>query len=227
MMKGKIVFHWNLKGKVAFNEIKEAIAHAPMLVCLDYTKDFIMYSYASKNTLSAILMQKNLEGVESPIAFMSYPLKVHELKYSLIENNAYTIVKAIKNFRFYILNSYNVVLVPDTTIKLILTQQEFGTKRGNWIAKIQEYDLDIKPTKIVRGKGLCQLIAKNVFDNQEYENSEDLPRVLFVSTTDEWYSDLVYFLTYGECPIDLSFKEKRNTKLKSANFVLWDNNLYK
>ena len=60
-----------------FVEIKDAIAHAPMLVCLDYTKSFIMYSYASEHTLSAILMQKNNEGVESPISFMSFPLKAH------------------------------------------------------------------------------------------------------------------------------------------------------
>ncbi|KAH9294495.1 hypothetical protein KI387_040301, partial [Taxus chinensis] len=53
-------------------------------------------------------------------------------------------------FRFYILNSHSVVLVPDTTIKSILTQQEFGTTRGNWVAKVQEYDLDIRPTNLVQ-----------------------------------------------------------------------------
>ncbi|XP_057862523.1 uncharacterized protein LOC131070879 [Cryptomeria japonica] len=105
MMKGKTAFHWNSEGKVAFNDIKDAIAHAPIL--------------------------KNSEEIESPIDFMSCPLKSHELKYYSIEKNAYAVVKAVKNFHFYIPNSHTVVLVTNTSVKSILTQQEFGTKKGN------------------------------------------------------------------------------------------------
>ena len=32
--------------------------------------------------------------------------------------------------------------------------------RARWIAKIQEYDFGIKPTKLVRGRGLAQLLAE-------------------------------------------------------------------
>ncbi|KAH9295897.1 hypothetical protein KI387_039485, partial [Taxus chinensis] len=54
--------------------------------------------YASEHTISAILMQKNSEDVESPIAFMSSPLKPHELKMSQLEKHAFAVVKAVKNF---------------------------------------------------------------------------------------------------------------------------------
>ena len=30
---------------------------------------------------------------------------------------------------------------------------------GKWIAKIMEYDVDIKPTKLVKGQGLAKLLA--------------------------------------------------------------------
>ncbi|KAH9308600.1 hypothetical protein KI387_036511, partial [Taxus chinensis] len=80
MMKGKIPFRWSTEGKLAFDEIKREVACTPILVCLDFKKDFIMYSYASSHTVSAILMQENGEGIEAPIAFMSCPLKEHELK---------------------------------------------------------------------------------------------------------------------------------------------------
>ncbi|XP_057849101.2 uncharacterized protein LOC131060021 [Cryptomeria japonica] len=229
-MKGKIVFRWSVEGKTTFNEIKEPIAHAPVLVCPNYTQYFIIYSYASEHTMSAILMQKNQEGIESPIAFMNFPLKVDELKYSQMEKHAYVIVKVVKYFKFYILNSHTLVLVPDTTVKSILTQQEFGTKRGNWIAKIQEYDLEIRPTKLVHGKDLYQLMTENgsshLCDKVD-DISECLPTVLFVNTTNEWYSSISHFLTYGDCPSYLSYRERRNVKLKVANFVIWDNCLYK
>ena len=80
-----------------------------------------MYSYALEHTLSTILMEKNNEGVESLISFMSCPLKGHELKYNQMEKHAYVVVKAVKHFRFYILNSHIIALVPNTTVKTILT----------------------------------------------------------------------------------------------------------
>lgn len=230
-MKVNSLIKWTLKGKKAFHQIKEAMANTAALVCPDYIKYFIMYSYALDHTYLAILMQKNHEGVESPIAFMSYSLKAHELKYSKMEKHAFSMVKPVKHFRFYILNSHVIALVPDVVVKSIWMQQEFGTKRGNWVAKIKEYDMEIKPNKLVRGKGLCQLIADNKsIDEVVLENegmNQDLPKVLIVNTTDEWYFDLAYLLTYGDYLAHQSHNERQTLKLKVVNFVLWDNGLYK
>ncbi len=38
-------------------------------------------------------------------------------------------------------------------------QRKVGEKRANWVIALQEYDIDIKPVKIVRGKGFCRLLA--------------------------------------------------------------------
>ncbi|KAH9296739.1 hypothetical protein KI387_044767, partial [Taxus chinensis] len=173
-------------GKEAFEGIKQAIAKTPILACPDFNKDFIIYCYATEFTLAVVLTQKNSEDHELPIAFMSYVLKAHELKYTMMEKHAFAVVKVVKQFHFYILNSHSVVLVPDTTIKSILTQQEFGTKRGNWVEKVQEYDLDIKPTKLVQGKGLCELIAEGA-DATLSKEAVDVLVVLFLSSIDEWY----------------------------------------
>lgn len=97
------------------------------------------------------------------------------------------------------------MLVPYTTIESILTQQEFGTKRGNWVEKVQEYDLDIKPTKVIRGKGLCELISEGD-DNELSQEVADVHVVLFLSSKDEWYVEIALFLTYGECPSHMHSK---------------------
>lgn len=38
MMKSTTTFHWKKKGKFVFDDIKEAIAHALVLVFQDFTK---------------------------------------------------------------------------------------------------------------------------------------------------------------------------------------------
>ena len=99
-MKGSQSFKWNDSGKKAFDKIKDAIAQAHVLVHLYYTKEFILYCYALAHTLSVILMQENKEGIQAPIAFMSTPLKEHELRYSQMEKHTYLVVRALKIFRF-------------------------------------------------------------------------------------------------------------------------------
>ena len=46
-------------------------------------------------------------------------------------------------------------------MKMILNQQLREGKWANWLAKIQECDIEIKPLKAVKGNGLCKLIANN------------------------------------------------------------------
>lgn len=107
-----------------------------------------------------ILLQKNEDNEEVPIYFMSVPLKKHELKYPLMEKQAYVVVKTIKQFRYYILHSQAIVFVPHSVVKSILIQQDIGlNNRASWVSNIQEFNLDIKPTKLVRGQVLCKLIA--------------------------------------------------------------------
>ena len=70
-------------------------------------------------------------------------------------------VKALKFFRIYVLHSKVIAYVPNAAIKDVLTQPNNEGKRGKWIAKIMEYDVDIRPTKLVKGQGLAKLLAES------------------------------------------------------------------
>ena len=76
-----------------------------------------------------------------------------------MEKQAFALVKALKDFRVYILHSHIIAFVPNSVVKDILRQDPDG-KRGKWIVVILEYDLEIKPTKLIKGQGLAILMAK-------------------------------------------------------------------
>ena len=153
------------------------MTEAPVLVRLDFSKDFITFSFASEDSIATILLQKNVEGLEQPISFFSKVLRDSELKYSSLEKHAYALVKALKFFRIYLLHSKFLSYVPNAAVKEILTQPNSEGKRGRWIAKIMEYDIEIKPTKMVKGHGLAKLLTKsnfqalglNVISNEVFE----------------------------------------------------------
>jgi hypothetical protein len=119
--------------------------------------------------LAAVLTQKDDENNEAPVSFMSTSLQGAELNYPTIEKHAYALYKSVKHFRSYILKNHTKVIVPNPTVRSLFTQHEMGERRGNWMVVIQEFDLDIKPTKIVKGQGLCKLAT----EAQDMINTED------------------------------------------------------
>jgi hypothetical protein len=55
--------------------LKKPLCAFPVLVSLDYSKDFMIFSFSSEDTIVRVLLQKNNSNMEQPIAFMSKNLR--------------------------------------------------------------------------------------------------------------------------------------------------------
>ena len=64
MVKQIVQFKWIDLERGTFNKIKLVIAHAPSLKSPNFEKDFILYTFASDNSLAAVLTQKEEGGDE-------------------------------------------------------------------------------------------------------------------------------------------------------------------
>ena len=159
MIKKNSNFKWGLDEHEAFNLIKQAIINAPSLATPNFSESFILYTFASEKSYATILTQANQEKAEAPIAFFSSNLQGAELNYSDVEKQAYAVFKAIKYFRPFLHKTHTKVIVPFPPVRNILIQKDVGEKIVNWITALQEYDLEIKPTSIVRGQGFCKMLA--------------------------------------------------------------------
>ena len=102
LLKKDAKFEWIDEWKDAFKSIKYAISKSPVLISPYYSKEFQIFSFATKDTIAGVLLQKNKEGQEQPIAFMSRSLQHSELKYTTMEKHAYSLVKYLKHFRTYV-----------------------------------------------------------------------------------------------------------------------------
>jgi hypothetical protein len=103
---------WTIESKNYFNQIKRALTEAPMLINCDYSKEFLIFSFASSDTLVVVLLQKNTEGLEQPIFFFSRALRDAEMRYDIMEKKLYALVKALKAFRIYVLHSKIISYAP-------------------------------------------------------------------------------------------------------------------
>lgn len=102
----------------------------------NYKRPFQIFSFASEFTIALVLLQKDDNGVERPISLFSKVLQVAELKYTIMEKQTFSLVKAKKVFRPYILSSKVVAYVPHTMVKDILSEMEISSKQCRWINKL-------------------------------------------------------------------------------------------
>jgi len=51
--------------------------------------------------------------------------------------------------------------VPYPVVKDIISKQDCLGTRGKWVSKIQEYDLEIKPTNIIKGQVLAKILTES------------------------------------------------------------------
>eukprot|EP00253_Pinus_taeda_P006586 PITA_06586 len=193
-----------------------------------YLEDITIFSNKEEDHL------KHLERVL--LKCRSKTLANAELKYNILEKQAYALVKAIKDFKIYVFHSHIVAYVPNTVIKDILTQADLDGKRGRWIAKLLEYDIEIKPTKLVKGQGLAKLLTQSNLDcidinlsteiSEISENEEELAQINEKFLISDWYKDIAFVLQHNRAPDNLSKSKSRFTKLISLRYFVYDQNLF-
>ena len=150
-----------------------------------------------------------------------------------MEKQAYTLVKALKDFRIYLLHSHIIAYVPSSVVKSILTQLDPEGKRAKWVAVLLEYDIEINPTKLIKGQGLAKMMTDSHCDSlqlnfiaDQFDWVEAEIQVKPNFSTSPWYADIIFVLQNLQPPKGLRKTRARSVKLKAAKFYLIDRHLY-
>jgi hypothetical protein len=96
-----------------------------------------------------------------------------------------------------------------------LSQQEFEGRSGRWITKIQDYVLEFKPTKLVRGKGVAKLLEDGgiLEETHAAEPEEQICVTIEAMKEQGWYKDIISYLQSLSCPPHLTQNQRRSLKL--------------
>eukprot|EP00253_Pinus_taeda_P017245 PITA_17245 len=179
MIKKNSVFKWGVPEKESFELIKKSIINAPALNTPNFSNHFTLYTIASDSSYAAVLTQINDHNLEAPISFYSSNLQGAELNYFEVEKQAFAVYKAVKHYRPFLLKAHTKVIVPFSSVRQLLIQRELGEKWANWVTALQEYDLEIKPAKIVRGQGFCRLLAgtSNILESSDTDQPQTINQI--------------------------------------------------
>jgi hypothetical protein len=136
--KGK-EFMWDEACQKCFEELKERLTTALVLIMPDIHKGFDVYCDASHLGLGCVLMQ---EG--KVIAYASRQLQKHEKNYPTHDLELAAVVHALKIWRHYMTGNKCKIFRDHKSLKYILTQKELNLRHRRWFELIKDYDLEIQ-----------------------------------------------------------------------------------
>ena len=94
-------FDWTASCEQSFEQLKQRLIEAPVLVFPNFEKEFLLETDASGKVLGAVLAQEQSDGSVYPIAYASRTLEPSE-KYGVTEVEALAVVWAVKHFQHYL-----------------------------------------------------------------------------------------------------------------------------
>ncbi|KAA3488261.1 Integrase, catalytic core [Gossypium australe] len=163
LLQKNMPFVWDIWCQDSFEKLKAMLTKALILTLLESRKEFVVFSDASLNGLSCILMQDG-----KVIAYVSCHLKIDECNYSTHDLALVGMVFALKIWRHYLYGE---------NLKYILSQKKLILRKHCWIELLKDYDcvIDYHPGKtnsVIEltipddGKLLAELKIKLMFIEQ-------------------------------------------------------------
>eukprot|EP00731_Ephydatia_muelleri_P023522 Em0015g1105a len=197
LLQAKIPWNWTQKEKMAFENSKNLLLSAKVLVHFDPNKELILACDASSYGVGAVLSHKMPDGTERPIAFASRTLSSAEKNYSQLEKEGLACIFGVKRFHLY-LYGRNITIVTDHKPLL----QLFDPQRGipmqvsgriqRWIMTlaVYKYKLVFKKTE---EHGNADALSRLPMDGKQIEEEEEIPTEL-----------VLLFESLKDSPVDCS-----------------------
>ena len=135
------VFEWTSECDAAFQELKQRLISAPVLIVPNFDKPFHLDTDGSETGVGAVLLQLCDDGQECVVAYKSRTLSKAEQKYNVTRKELLAVVTFVKHFRPYLLGQHFVPRTDHSALQWIYNMKEPEGQLARWLEQLQEYDL--------------------------------------------------------------------------------------
>ena len=134
---------WTDACEQAFQELKDALTSAPVLLFPDLTKPFVVYTDASKVAAGAVLLQDQGAGLQ-PVAFHSKKFTPAEVRYPVYEQELFALVGALQEWRCYLEGGQAIIYTDHQSLQRLMAQPKLNGRQARWLELIWHYQHVIK-----------------------------------------------------------------------------------
>ena len=143
---------WTSDCEEAFQKLKEALIHHPVLRAPDFDREFIVYTDASNTGVGAVLCQADDNGDQHPVSYLSKKLQKGERHLATVEKECLAIVFAVQKLSPYIWGRHFVLCTDHSPLQWLKTMKTHNSKLMRWAMMLQDFDFEVK---VVKGTMNC------------------------------------------------------------------------
>ncbi|KAK6167883.1 hypothetical protein SNE40_021812 [Patella caerulea] len=169
-------FKWTSECQTAFEFLKESLTTVPLLAYPDPNLPYILYTDASDTSIGAALVQVHEDGnggkVERPIYFLSHKLSKSQVKWSVVEREAYAIHYALQKLDYYLHNAKFTIRTDHKPLQYLLESPMQNKKIQLWALGIAGFNCTIE---YVPGKqnSIADLLSRVPSKQEANDNNSD------------------------------------------------------
>jgi len=128
-------------------------------------------------------------------------------------------VYALQKFRHYLLGSHFKMYTDHSALKYLVNKPVLGGRICIWILLFQEYDFEVvvKPGLLNNGPDHLSRIESGE-DPISLEDELPNAQLFSVSMVDEYFADIVDFLTSSMEPTHYTIAQKKQLVVKAADY---------
>ena len=159
-------FRWNEECQKVFEEIKLYLLNPPVLAAPIAGKPLTLYTVTLEGSLGALLAQKNEQGKENTLYYLSKMLLGIENRYTPIEKHCLSLVFVVKKLRHYLLSHKVLLISRIEPLKYLMARPVLTGRFAKWAFRLVEFDITYTPQKPIKGQTLADfLVAHPMADN--------------------------------------------------------------
>ena len=126
LLKTDVKFRWTESCQENLDKLKGKMATTPILVFLDWRKEFHVHVDASSITLGIVLTQPGEGAINHPIAFFRRKFSTAEKNYTRAEREGLAMVYVLQKFRHYLLGGHFKMYTDHSTLKYLVNKPVLG-----------------------------------------------------------------------------------------------------
>ena len=139
---------WTNECEIAFKKLKEKMFNSPILKYPDFSREFILDTDASFDTIGAVLSQKDEYGLERVIAYGSKSMSKHEIGYCITRKELLSVFYFTQHFKHYLYGKQFVLRTDHKAITFMLTTKKPITAQfQNWINFLSSLNIKLEYRK--------------------------------------------------------------------------------
>lgn len=211
--------------KDAFDQLKQELTQAPIMVTPNWKLPFEIMCDASDYAVGAVLGQR-LNKHFQLIYYASKTLNPAQENYSTTKKELLAVVFAFDKFRQYLVLSKKVVFTDHSALRYLFAKQDAKPRLIRWILLLQKFDVEIRDKKGAENLAADHLShlenpSLSEFDKSEIPDSFPEEQLMSITDSEPLYADYAKYLASRIIPKHMN-RHERKRFFAQLKYYFWD-----